>query len=923
MAGMRIRLLEGDDPERLGAYRLLGRLGVGGMGRIYLARSTVDGSLVAVKTLLAEGEVSAVDRRRFTREVALARRIDSDRTARVLAAAPEAERPWMAIEFIAAPSLAELVRDAGPLKNRAVRWIAAGVAEALVLLHREDVFHRDLKPQNIMLPATGPRVIDFGISHARDVTQTTLTLGTIAFVSPEQARGENSTAKSDVYSLGATLFYLAVGRPPYQENVETLRLLTLVQQGEVDLTGLPRRLAPLIRPCLALDPEHRPEPGELLRQSASLLEGTASSRQAAHWLPPEWVTLIDTYAEQGRTLREEGGAEAVTVVRETPPPPPGTGPTREYTDVLPPEARGQDGPTVPRGDAGQRAATGGAGATGETGTTADTGATGDTGTPGDAGERARAERERRGDGERRDAPEGNGNQGAGGPRPGRRRGEQQWAGSSFGGRAGSGQFRNADDVDRGNAQARARQLREERQERRRLEREQLEREQRERAEREREARRGTSADSGPGTGSSGSPRSTGPTGPSGRSGGSSSGSGSRSGQGSGSGSGQGSGSSRGASGNSSARAGSSGRSSSRGGTSNGGTSGRGRANAGASGRGDTNGDAAGGGSSRGTGGRGGSSGSSSRSATRRGAGSSGSSRGSSSSSGGSPSSSRTPATPSRPSTGGSGGGGAGVALVVLLAIAVILWQPWNQDSAGSEAGDSGGTSSSTSTSGSGTASSSGTSAGMSTGGSSDGGGSTGGTSSSGSTGGSTGDAADTDRDTPEPPRPDATTRAFQRVSVGDCLPVYDTGRGGNSFDWSASRPPPSVPCSSGRAIVRVSGTGSSSCPSGTGKGSWSHYSSSTRETIRLCLTRVFHERYCVLATQSGDSITLGSMTSVDCRRSRVPKPYNQIMHITGVYRAPAGADASNCRRAQGDQTRYWSWTVNDGQTLLCTTVFRG
>lgn len=327
MAGARIDALSGDDPVTLGPYRLLGRLASGGMGRIYLARAGGRG-LVAVKTLLAEGRVSDTDRRRFAREVAVAQRVDSAFTARVRDADPDAERPWMAIDYIAAPPLSELVRSCGVLPASAVRWIAAGTAQALVTLHGVGIVHRDVKPQNVLLPLDGPRVIDFGISHASDLTLTGLTLGTIAFTSPEQARGEESTAASDVYSLGATLFLLATGRAPYGSDGDTLRLLARVQRGELDLTGLPKELVATIRPCLAAQPRHRPTPAELLARFREQQAGLPTTTSGTRWLPPRWTALIDAYADQGLEWagdRAPGPSHAPTVTQRTrvaPKPPP-------------------------------------------------------------------------------------------------------------------------------------------------------------------------------------------------------------------------------------------------------------------------------------------------------------------------------------------------------------------------------------------------------------------------------------------------------------------------------------------------------------------------------------------------------------------------------------------------------------------------
>ncbi|MEU8824352.1 serine/threonine-protein kinase [Streptomyces sp. NPDC048636] len=317
MAGMKLYSLESNDPRQLGPYRVLRRIATGGMGRIYLARQDAPGTpasaagptgtvvnhgLVAVKTLLAEGIVSRPDRERFAREVELAGRVNSMYTARVLDADENAERPWLAIEFIWAPSLGELVVGAGTLPVDAVRWVAAGAARALVEMHALGVVHRDIKPLNILLPADGPRLIDFGISHAHDHTSSTTTIGTFAFTSPEQASGRKSTVASDMYSLGATLFFLAVGRPPYEQTDHSIGVLALVQRGETDTSGLPPELEPLILPLLEADPASRPAPSDVLRDVLADLDRVTTDRGAERWLPRAWNAQIEEYAEQGRQL---------------------------------------------------------------------------------------------------------------------------------------------------------------------------------------------------------------------------------------------------------------------------------------------------------------------------------------------------------------------------------------------------------------------------------------------------------------------------------------------------------------------------------------------------------------------------------------------------------------------------------------------
>ncbi|MFL4493847.1 serine/threonine-protein kinase [Streptomyces sp. VTCC 41912] len=294
--------------RRLGPYRLLGQLATGGMGVIYLGRDPGTGRIAAVKTLLAPGGVTAEARKRFDREVRLARRVTSTYTARVWDSDVEAGRPWMAMEYVAAPSLEALVVQQGALEDeRAVRWIASGVVRALAELHGKGIVHRDVKPLNILLSADGPKVIDFGISHASDLTSTQLTLGTIAFAAPEQAEGQPSTPASDIYALGITLYYVACGKLPYPSTHEPLQQLNYVRRAAIDLAGLPPDLTGVVRDCLAVQPDERPTADQLVRRFAKGTTGV---------LPPGWTSLIGRYADQGRRLRRAADqAEAETVTR--------------------------------------------------------------------------------------------------------------------------------------------------------------------------------------------------------------------------------------------------------------------------------------------------------------------------------------------------------------------------------------------------------------------------------------------------------------------------------------------------------------------------------------------------------------------------------------------------------------------------------
>ncbi|MFD0394408.1 serine/threonine-protein kinase [Streptomyces nogalater] len=214
------RPLQADDPVAVAGYRPAARLGAGGMGRVYLSH-TQGGRPVALKVVRPELADDPDFRRRFRREVTAARRVRGAYTAELIDADPDGTPPWLATVYVPGPSLADAVARRGPLPVAAVLWLMAGVAEALRAIHAEGVVHRDLKPSNVLLAADGPRVIDFGIAVAADGTSYTATgsiIGTPAFMAPEQATGGEVTAATDVFALGQTAAFAALGRPLYGEG---------------------------------------------------------------------------------------------------------------------------------------------------------------------------------------------------------------------------------------------------------------------------------------------------------------------------------------------------------------------------------------------------------------------------------------------------------------------------------------------------------------------------------------------------------------------------------------------------------------------------------------------------------------------------------------------------------------------------------
>ncbi|EST39360.1 hypothetical protein N566_02410 [Streptomycetaceae bacterium MP113-05] len=255
------------DPHAFGAYRLLARLGSGGMGTVYLARSP-GGRSVALKTMHARIASEADSRTRFRLETDAARVIGGRFGADVVDADPHAETPWLATEYVLGPPLDDAVEQAGPFPEPSVRALGAALCGALGQLHRSDIVHRDLKPSNVMVTAYGPKVIDFGIARAVGddrLTHTGSAVGTPAFMSPEQATGQEHTSAGDVFALAGVLVFAATGRGPFG-NGQAADLLYRVRYAEPDLTGTPQSLVPVLARCLAKDPALRPTTSQLAAQ---------------------------------------------------------------------------------------------------------------------------------------------------------------------------------------------------------------------------------------------------------------------------------------------------------------------------------------------------------------------------------------------------------------------------------------------------------------------------------------------------------------------------------------------------------------------------------------------------------------------------------------------------------------------------------
>jgi hypothetical protein len=340
------------DPKRVGRYQVLGRLGAGGMGTVYLARAADDAASgpVALKVVHPELVADAEFRARFRDEVAAARRVAPFCTARVLDADPDADPPYLVTEYVDGLALGRVVAERGALDGSTVHGLALGVAAALTAIHRAGLVHRDLKPANVLLSLSGPRVIDFGIARALDstarLTMVGTVLGTPGWMAPEQFRGGAVGPASDVFSWGSLVAYAGTGRQPWGEEGPPAAFAYRIIHGQPDLAGLDGLVRPLVEAALGKDPARRPSAQELVL--ALLGGGPAADPTAAATAatadPTAAATAAATRLLGGGWARPAPGPHRPPGPRVVGPVPPGrtaavAPPTRAYGPAQVPPGR--------------------------------------------------------------------------------------------------------------------------------------------------------------------------------------------------------------------------------------------------------------------------------------------------------------------------------------------------------------------------------------------------------------------------------------------------------------------------------------------------------------------------------------------------------------------------------------------------------
>ncbi|HEY3871205.1 MAG TPA: protein kinase [Actinocrinis sp.] len=299
--------LAADDPARIGPFRLVARLGRGGMGKVYLGRSDSTGRSVAVKTIHGELAVDREFRIRFSREVAAARRVRDEYIAEVVDADPDARIPWLATAYVPGISVEDAVRRFGPLPEDSVRVLGVCIGRAVAAIHAVDLVHRDLKPGNVLLTGSGPKVIDFGIARGQaedGLTRTGMVSGSPPYMAPEQLMTGSFSSGSDVFALGAILHYAATAAGPYGRGGAQEQYARALAIGPELDTALPAPLREPISRCFNTEPTARPRAGEL----AAELETEPGERPLAGWLPSAVAQEILIQATDALNTESAAGA---------------------------------------------------------------------------------------------------------------------------------------------------------------------------------------------------------------------------------------------------------------------------------------------------------------------------------------------------------------------------------------------------------------------------------------------------------------------------------------------------------------------------------------------------------------------------------------------------------------------------------------